>query len=85
MTDELTTASQEFARLWERYDVRPRRSRTKTFHHPAVGKLTLHQEVLHLTDDGLRLNIYQAEPGSPDETALTLLSLDARDPLDTNA
>lgn len=82
---ELSASSHEFVRLWERYDVHPRRSRSKTFQHPAIGKLTLHEEVLHLSDDGLRLNIYQAEPGSADETALTLLSLDARDPLDVSA
>lgn len=81
LIEELSAASQEFVRLWERYDVRPRRSRHKTFQHPSVGRLTLHQEVLHLTDDGWRLNIYQAEPDSADETALTLLSLGARDVL----
>jgi transcriptional regulator with XRE-family HTH domain len=82
LIEELTVSSPDFVRLWERYDVHPRRSREKTFHHPAVGRLTLHQEVLHLSDDGLRLSVYQAAPGTPDETALTLLSLDAREPLD---
>lgn len=82
LIEELTASSQEFARLWDRYDVYPRRSRQKTFNHPAVGRLTLHQEVLHLTDDGLRLSVYQAEPGSPDETALRLLSVGAREPLE---
>ncbi len=85
LIEELTASSQEFVRRWARYDVHPRRSRHKTFHHPAVGRLTLHQEVLHLSDDGLRLSVYQAEPGSPDETALTLLSLGARDPLGRRA
>jgi transcriptional regulator with XRE-family HTH domain len=84
LIEELSTTSQEFLRLWERYDVHPRRSRPKTFHHPAVGELTLNQEVLHLSDDGLRLSIYQAQPGSPDENALTLLALHAREPLDTS-
>ena len=83
LIEELAASSQEFVRLWERHDVHPRRSRPKTFQHPSVGKLTLHQEVLHLSDDGLRVSIYQAEPGSADETALTLLSLGARDPLET--
>lgn len=82
LIEELSASSQEFVRLWERYDVRPRRSRHKTFQHPVAGRLTLHQEVLHLSDDGLRLNIYQAEPASADETALTLLSLGATDTLD---
>jgi transcriptional regulator with XRE-family HTH domain len=81
LIEELSSSSQEFQRLWERYDVHPRRSRPKTFQHPAIGKLTLHQEVLYLSDNGLRLNIYQATPGSADENALTLLSLSARDPL----
>ena len=79
LIEELSALSQEFVRLWERYDVHPRRSRQKAFQHPAVGRLTLHQEVLHLDDVGMRLSIYQAEPGSADETALTLLSLGARD------
>jgi hypothetical protein len=33
----------------------------------------------------LRLTLYQAAPGSADETALALLSLGSRDPLDTSA
>ena len=82
LIDELSASSPEFVRLWERYDVHPRRSRPKTFQHPTIGKITLHQEVLHLSDEGMRLSIYQAEPGSADATALTLLSLDTRDPLD---
>lgn len=75
LIEELAASSPEFVRLWERYDVHPRRSRHKTFHHPAVGRLTLQQEVLHLGDDGLRLSVYQAKAGSPDETALARLSL----------
>lgn len=81
LIEELTLSSQEFARLWDRYDVHPRRSRRKTFQHPAVGRLALHQEVLHLGDDGQRISVYQAQPGSPDETALTLLSLGTLDPV----
>jgi transcriptional regulator with XRE-family HTH domain len=85
LIEELTASSQEFVRLWERYDVHPRRSRPKNLQHPAIGKITLHQEVLHLSDDGLRLNIYQAQPGSADETALTLLSLHTSDSLEISA
>jgi transcriptional regulator with XRE-family HTH domain len=82
LIEELGTSSQEFHRLWNRYDVRPRRSRPKHFQHPVVGKLTLDQEILYLSDDGLRMNVYQAEPGSADENTLTLLSLDARGKLE---
>jgi hypothetical protein len=35
-----------------RYDIRPRRSHPKTFHHPDVGPLTLHHEVLRLDTGG---------------------------------
>jgi transcriptional regulator with XRE-family HTH domain len=83
LIEELSASSPEFVRLWERYDIRPRRSHPKTFHHPDVGPLTLHHEVLQLSDEGLRLAIDQAEPGSADETAMTLLSLAGRDPLAT--
>ena len=82
LIEELSSSSQEFQRLWKRYDVHPRRSRPKNFRHPTVGKLTLHQEVLYLSDEGLRVNIYQATPGSTDENALTLLSLHARELLE---
>jgi hypothetical protein len=75
---ELTTSSVDFAREWERYEVRPRRSRPKTFNHPVVGPLTLVQEVLHLPDQRQRFAVYQAEPGTPDHEAVNLLSLSAR-------
>jgi len=78
LIEELSASSQEFARVWARYDVYPRRSLPKTLQHPTAGKITLHQEVLNLSDDGLRLNVYQAQPGSADETALTLLSPKSR-------
>jgi transcriptional regulator with XRE-family HTH domain len=78
LIEELSATSQEFQRLWNRYDVRPRRSRPKNFQHPAAGKLRLHQEILYLSDDGLRMNVYQANPGSADENTLTLLSLSTR-------
>jgi transcriptional regulator with XRE-family HTH domain len=74
LIEELSASSQEFVRVWERYDVYPRRSQPKTLRHPTAGKITLHQEILNLSDDGLRLNVYQAQPGSADATALTLLA-----------
>jgi transcriptional regulator with XRE-family HTH domain len=77
LTEELTAHSPDFVRLWDRYDVGPRRSRLKTFHHPLVGDLTLQHEVLRLSDEGQRLAIYQAPPGSPDHDALTLMSMTA--------
>jgi transcriptional regulator with XRE-family HTH domain len=71
---ELLDGSSEFARLWQRHDVRQRRGEAKQFRHPQVGELTLTNEALYLAD-GQRISIYQAEPGSRDHDALTLLSM----------
>jgi transcriptional regulator with XRE-family HTH domain len=71
---DLLSGSPEFAKLWKRHDVRQRRGEAKGFHHPQVGELTLTYEVLYLTD-GQRMSVYQAEPGSRDHDALTLLSM----------
>lgn len=74
LVEEVSANSAEFARLWRRYDLRYRRSEAKSFHHPDVGDLTLSFEVLNF-DDGLRLSILQAEPGTADHDALKLLAL----------
>jgi transcriptional regulator with XRE-family HTH domain len=71
---ELLRGSPEFARLWQRHDVRQRRGEAKPFRHPRVGEFTLTYEVLYLAD-GQRMTVYQAEPGSRDHDALTLLSM----------
>jgi transcriptional regulator with XRE-family HTH domain len=71
---ELLEASPEFARVWERHDVRQRRGEAKPFRHPQVGEFTLTYEVLYLTD-GQRMTVYQAEPGTRDHDAMTLLSM----------
>ena len=74
LVEEVSASSAEFALLWRRYDLRYRRSEAKAFHHPEVGDFTLSFEVLNF-DDGLRLSILQAEPGTPDHDALKLLAL----------
>jgi hypothetical protein len=71
---ELLDASPDFTRLWQRHNVRHRRGEAKQFRHPQVGELTLTNEALYLSD-GQRISIYQAEPGSRDHDALTLLSM----------
>jgi len=71
---ELLHGSPEFARRWQRHDVRHRRGEAKPFHHPQVGEFTLTYEVLYLAD-GQRMTVYQAEPGSRDHDALTLMSM----------
>lgn len=71
---ELLDGSPEFARLWQRHDVRERRGQAKRYRHPQAGEFTLTSEVLHLAD-GQRISVGQAEPGSPDHDALMLLSM----------
>jgi len=75
LIEELVEAGGEFAALWKRHDVQARRGEVKTFNHPRVGTLTLDFEVLRLGDDGQRMSVYQAEPGTPDHDAMVLLSL----------
>ncbi|MEU6779428.1 helix-turn-helix transcriptional regulator [Nonomuraea angiospora] len=80
LAGELLLKSPEFARLWERYDVRGHVQGRKTFHHPEVGDLTLgYQSMLLEGTPGHRLMTYYAEPGSPEYDAIVLLDLLASD------
>jgi transcriptional regulator with XRE-family HTH domain len=74
LIEELTEHSPEFAKLWQRYDIRRRRGEPKTFRHPRVGTLTLTYEVLQISESQ-RMSIYQAAPGSPEHDALHLLAM----------
>ena len=51
---ELVRKSPEFARLWDRYDVRSHTRGHKTFHHPEVGDLSLGYQSLRI--NGTRPN-----------------------------
>jgi transcriptional regulator with XRE-family HTH domain len=76
LVGELTLKSPDFARMWNRYDVRPRTSGTKAYHHPIVGEMRLEFETMPLGGtDGQRVVIYLAEPGTPDYDAMVLLDL----------
>jgi hypothetical protein len=75
LVGELSTRSEDFRRRWGRHDVRYHGAGTKHFHHEAVGDLTLAYESLDLVSEpGLNLTIYAAEPASPTAEALTLLA-----------
>jgi transcriptional regulator with XRE-family HTH domain len=76
---ELRAGSPEFARMWQCHEVRRRRGERKPFRHPRVGEFTLTTEVLYL-EDGQRMTIYQARPGTRDHDAMTLLSMVANTP-----
>jgi len=72
---ELSVNSQEFARLWAGHAVRQCRASVRGFLHPLVGGLMLNEEVMVLVqDEGQRLLVYTAEPGSPSEAGLRLLA-----------
>ncbi|MFI5682088.1 helix-turn-helix transcriptional regulator [Streptomyces cellulosae] len=73
---ELVVKSEEFAALWQRYDVRNRTNGRKNFSHPSTGTMTLSYEAYEVArTDGHRLIVYQADPGSADHDAMVLLGL----------
>jgi transcriptional regulator with XRE-family HTH domain len=81
LVGELLLKSPDFARLWDRYDVRGKSSGQKTFHHPQVGTLTLGYQVMQLSGaSSQHLITYYAEPGTPDHDALVLLDMTAGEP-----
>jgi transcriptional regulator with XRE-family HTH domain len=72
---ELSTRSEEFRQRWAAHDVTRHRTGQKRVHHPEVGDLDLTYEAMELvTDTGLTLVVYSAEPGSPSEERLQLLA-----------
>ncbi len=72
---ELLAGSEEFARLWASHDVDDEHSLCKTFQHPLVGPITLNCDVLEISGRDQQVVIYTADPGSPSEQALKLLSV----------
>jgi transcriptional regulator with XRE-family HTH domain len=84
LVGELATRSEEFRRRWGHHDVRLHGAGTKHFHHTAVGDLELaYESVEMVSDPGLTLTIYAAEPASPTAQALQLLgALATADPIE---
>jgi transcriptional regulator with XRE-family HTH domain len=78
LVDELTTKSEEFPAMWARQEVQPKSTGVKRFDHPAVGRMDLTYEVLAVRGADQRIIVYQAEPGTPDHDAMTLLNIVAR-------
>jgi MmyB-like transcription regulator ligand binding domain len=69
------TRSVEFRRRWGAHDVRTHGAGAKTFHHDVVGDLELsYESVDMISDPGLTLTLYVAEPASPTAHALDLLA-----------
>ena len=75
LVGELSTRSQDFRRRWSAHDVRLHGAGTKFFHHHVIGDLTLAYESLDMVSEpGLTLTIYAAEPASTTAHALSLLA-----------
>ena len=75
LVGEVSTRSEDFRRRWGAHDVRYHGAGTKHFHHHVVGDLELAYESLDMiSDPGLTLTLYAAEPASPTHEALTLLA-----------
>ncbi|WP_062992404.1 helix-turn-helix domain-containing protein [Nocardia anaemiae] len=73
--DHMRELNPDFARLWAEHPVEQVRARTYTLHHPLVGELTLHGELIALPDapSCCGLDLFAAEPGSASEQALRKL------------
>jgi transcriptional regulator with XRE-family HTH domain len=65
--------SERFRALWQSARAEAPRASRKTIVHPAVGRLSLHCDLLLIPDTDQRLIVYSAEPGTRDADALDLL------------
>jgi len=75
LVGELSTRSRDFRRRWSSHDVRLHGAGAKHFHHLAVGNLDLaYESVDMISEPGLTLTIYAAEPASASADALVLLA-----------
>ena len=75
LVGELSTRSDEFRRRWSAHNVRYHGAGTKHFHHHDVGDLQLaYESVDMISEPGLTLTFYAAEPSSPTAHALDLLA-----------
>ncbi|MEU7560802.1 helix-turn-helix domain-containing protein [Streptomyces eurythermus] len=75
LVDELTVRSPEFAAMWADHRVSPCDSAVYEMRHPLVGSLTVRQHSLRPPQDEERhIVLAIAEPGSPSQAALRLLT-----------
>ncbi|WP_425830824.1 helix-turn-helix transcriptional regulator [Streptomyces fractus] len=64
LAEELTEASPDFARLWQRRDLAPFAPQARTVDHPRLGEVTLDYVKLHLSNDDKTLVSYLLPPGT---------------------
>jgi transcriptional regulator with XRE-family HTH domain len=75
LVGELSTRSEDFRRRWSAHNVRYHGAGVKHFHHQVVGNLELaYESVDMISEPGLTLTLYAAEPASPTAHALDLLA-----------
>jgi transcriptional regulator with XRE-family HTH domain len=75
LVGELSTRSKDFRRRWSAHNVRYHGVGVKHFHHQVVGDLELaYESVDMISEPGLTLTLYAAEPASPTAHALDLLA-----------
>ncbi|GAA4957155.1 transcriptional regulator with XRE-family HTH domain [Nonomuraea thailandensis] len=75
LVGELTVRSPEFAKLWAAHTVGDCGAEPRAYHHPVVGTMALLTEFMTLpNDEGQRVAVFNAEPGSPSQAALRLLA-----------
>jgi transcriptional regulator with XRE-family HTH domain len=85
LIDELVDGSDEFAQLWASHQVRTVRHLHKTIRHSVVGPIRLNCDVLTVPDQDQHVVIFTAEPGSPSDQALQLLSVLGTQRMDVQA
>jgi len=75
LVGELTIESPDFARFWGEYRLYEHTHGLKRFGNDIVGEMQLHYETLPLVGErGQTIVVYSADPGSPSEEKLQLLS-----------
>jgi transcriptional regulator with XRE-family HTH domain len=75
LVGELSMKSETFRRWWARHKVVRAGHDVKSLRHPVAGRLTLRTEALTFPDDpDQTLFVFLADPGSPSDEALRMLS-----------
>ncbi|MEE6258764.1 helix-turn-helix domain-containing protein [Plantactinospora sonchi] len=70
---ELSEASPEFRRIWDRHEVNVKRAARKVLIHPVVGRLDLECENVLGADSGQRLVLFRPQPGTGTDDRLEML------------